>query len=99
MAAIQHGNTEAKMNLETLAPAGVVGVAYIVTELFRKFPNSVFVERFIWLPSALVGVIGAVLLSWGKPWNVIAWDAIQYAAVAPFLVLVIKRTTTRGGNA
>lgn len=85
------------MDLSTLAPAGVIGVAYVATELFRKFPNQVFVGRFIWLPSALVGVVGAVLLGWEKPWFEIAWDAIQYAAVAPFLVLVVKRSG--GGNA
>jgi hypothetical protein len=86
------------MDLATLAPAGVIGVAYIATEVFKQLRLGEFGTKFIWLPSALVGIVGAVLLSWSQPWYTIAWNAIQYAAVAPFLVLVVKRVSHKEGQ-
>lgn len=79
------------MNIEQFAPAAVIAVAYALTEFFKAIPHKTFVRRFIWLPSVLTGIAGAVALTpWGD-WQAMAWNALQYASVAPFVILVVKR--------
>jgi hypothetical protein len=81
------------MDVTQIAPLGVIGAAIAVTELLKKFVRKEIMDKIIWFPPLLVGAIGAVLLDFGKqPWNIIAWNALVYAAVAGYIVLVAKRT-------
>ncbi len=79
------------MDLTQFAPAAVIGVAISVTELCKKYIRKEIIDRVIWLPSLIVGIVGAILLDWGKPWNIIAWNGISYASAAIAAVLVVKR--------
>lgn len=80
------------MDLTQLAPAGVIGAAIAVTQILKTYIRKDIMDKIIWLPGLVVGIIGAILLDFGKPWNIIAWNAFTYAAAASFAVLIAKRT-------
>ena len=82
------------MDLMQLAPVPVIGLAIIVTQFYKNagFINPDFSKKTVWLPSLVVGIIGAILLGYGtKAWNLIAWDAICYAGASTYAVLIAKR--------
>ena len=88
------------MEIEQFAPAAVIGAAIAITEMVKNIVPKETMDKIIWLPGLIVGILGAVLLGIGsKPWNVIAWDAITYAAASSYAVLIAKRTIRGGGNA
>lgn len=80
------------MDVMQFAPGAVIGVAIAITELLKKYIRKEIMDKIVWVPPLVVGIIGAILLDWGKAWNIVAWDAICYAAISCFTVLVVKRT-------
>jgi len=75
-------------------PGAVVAVAIVATEFYKNigFIKPEIIAKTVWVPSLVVGIVGAVLLGWGtKPWNLIAWDGITYGTLATGLVLIYKR--------
>jgi hypothetical protein len=80
------------MDITAIAPAGVIALAIAITALLKKFVPKETLTKVIWLPPLIVGIIGAILLGWGKAWNLIAWDALVYAGISSYLVLVKRRT-------
>jgi hypothetical protein len=83
------------MDLALFGPAAVIGAAIAITQLYKSLVNIPvdFVNKTIWVPPLVVGIVGAILLGIGtKSWNLIAWDAITYAGAACYAVLIAKRT-------
>jgi len=83
------------MDISQFMPLAVIGAAIAVTELYKKvgFIKPEIIAKTIWLPALIVGIVGAILLGIDKePWNIIAWNAITYAAGASYIVLIAKRT-------
>jgi peptidoglycan/LPS O-acetylase OafA/YrhL len=72
-------------------PGFVIAVAIAATSLFKRYAPSSFAARFIWLPSIIVGVIGALLLTNPITWRMVLWNAFSWAAGAAFIVLIVKR--------
>jgi hypothetical protein len=81
----------ADFGISDIFPVAVIGVAIAVTSLFKKYVNKSFVDKFIWLPPMLVGIIGAVLLTEPFSIKILIWNAFSWAAGAAFIVLIVKR--------
>jgi hypothetical protein len=83
------------MGVTDLLPAAVIGAAIACTSLFKVYVAKIisqdFVDKFIWLPSIIVGVIGALLLTNPLTWRMVVWNAFCWAAGAAFIVLIVKR--------
>jgi len=83
------------MNVSELLPAAVIGAAIACTSLFKVYAakgiSQSFVDKFIWLPSVIVGIIGALLLTNPLAWRMVVWNAFCWAAGAAFIVLIVKR--------
>jgi hypothetical protein len=87
------------MGLEQFAPAAVIGAGIAITEMVKLIVPKATMDKIIWLPGLLVGILGAIFLGIGsKPWNLIAWDAICYAAASSYAVLIAKRTIKKADN-
>lgn len=78
-------------DLSQYAPAVVVAVAIAATTLFKQYATAYLAKRYIWAPAAVVGVLGAVLLTTPMEPRAVIWNAICYASISTFIVLIVRR--------
>lgn len=90
------------MDFTQVLPLIVGAAAFGVTEVYKNlwFIRPDILEKTIWVPSAVVGIIGAVLLGLDQGLGVgtIIVNAIAYSTIAPGVVLAVKRSTSAKDN-